>query len=114
MNNAGEGMNYAQKKSDMASKPSQSMSKSAQAIHNHSEIKSKDRISNLTRMMNSTPLHIDGNVHDIDLHAQLTKRASHILLNEYVKVSRQESFLYLVFCETLNLNLLNFSEREIF
>jgi hypothetical protein len=87
MNNAGEGMNYAQKKSDMASKPSQSMSKSAQAMHNHSEIKAKDRISNLTRMMYSTPLHIDGNVHDIDLHAQLTKRASHILLNEYVKVS---------------------------
>ena len=47
-------------------------------------------------------------LHDIDLHAQLTKRASHILLYEYVKVSRQESFLYLVFCETLDLNLLMF------
>ena len=83
MNIAGEGMNKAQKQSDMASKPYQSMSKSAQAMHNHSEFKAKDRISNLTRMMYITPLHIDGNVHDINLHALLTKKhASHAYSTE--------------------------------
>lgn len=84
MNNSGEGMNYAQKKSDMAAKPNMNMDTSAQAMLNHAEMKSRDRKSSLTRELYSTPLFLQsGSVHPVGVHQKIVNMARHLIIGQY-------------------------------
>ena len=65
MNNAGEGMNLVQKKSDMASTPSKSMSKSAQACDTQ---KGKNHRREVMSKTNFSHFYIHANLHEKSLH----------------------------------------------
>ena len=54
VNNSAEGMNFAQKKSDMSAKPNMNMNQSADAMLKHAFLKNRDRKSSLTRTLYGT------------------------------------------------------------